>query len=60
LPIAETGEASSESAAEAESESDEIREITAETSLESASAEEPRGTVEQAGEAASDVSKIAS
>ena len=60
LPIAETGEASSESAAEAESESDEIREITAETSLESASAEEPRGTVEHAGEAASDVSKIAS
>src|SRR5205807_5961347 len=41
LPMAETGAASSESAAEAESENDEIRETTAETSLESASGEEP-------------------
>ena len=60
LPTAETGEASSESAAEAESESDEIHESTAETSLEPASAEEPPDTVEHAGEATSDVSKIAS
>ncbi len=64
LPMTETGEASSESAAEAESaaetESDEIRESTAEASLQSDSSEEPPDNVEHAGEAASDVSKIAS
>jgi segregation and condensation protein B len=64
LPLAEAAEASSASNAEretdAESEADEIPETTAETSLGSASAEEPPGNVEHVGEATSDVSKIAS
>src|SRR6267142_1790721 len=64
LPLAEAAEASSASNAEretdAESEADEFPETTAETSLGSASAEEPPDNVEHVGEATSDVSKIAS
>jgi segregation and condensation protein B len=60
LPLSETGEASSVSIAESESEADEIPETTAETSLESASGEEPPDAMEHASEATNDVSKIAS